>query len=70
MAKPLKNDSLDTLSVESFQQPKDKFKDKIKRVFMGSSFKEFPMSSINAFEEQDIHKNMKAESGLLVKHNV
>lgn len=70
VAKPLNNDSLDTNPVLSNNQPKEKLIDKIKNAFIGTTFKEYPMSSMLANEEQDIHKNMKAESGLLVKHNV
>lgn len=71
VAKPLVIDSLDTISLVSIQpQAKEKLMDKIKRVFMGSTTQEYPLSSMVAFENQDIHKNMEIESGLSVKHTV
>lgn len=70
VAKPLKNDSLDTKPIVSIQQPKEKLINKIERELVGTTFQEYPMSSMVAFEEQDIHKNMKAESGLILKHNI
>lgn len=70
VAKPLKIDSLDTKPEVTIAQPKAKLKTKINKALMGTTFQEFPMSAMLAFEEQDIHKNMTAESGLLVKHSI
>ncbi len=70
VAKPLKSDSLDTKFVESIQQPKDKLSQKIKRAFIGMTFQEYPVSTVAAFKEPDIHRNMKADSGLMVMHTV
>lgn len=70
IAKQLKIDSLDTKPVVSIKQPKEKFKNKINRALMGTTFQEYPMKSMVAFEEQNIHKDMMAESGIHVQHNV
>ena len=63
-------DSIDTKPVVPIKQAKEKLIDKIYRSLIGSTFEEFPVSSLVAFKEQDIHKNITAVSGLLVNHYV